>query len=219
MFVLIKPENKEDHDDILKAIVELAHADVKDVNALVNPHRYWLIAKHPVYGVMGGMSLRPTPTDDKVTYCVDHSVHSNDRIVHLQRTQQNDVFARLSTSLHGGWMGTHLFFYLSDEIMDEMTDDALANCMRFFYAELYRALLDISFALDIPYFCLVSSPDEHAGATLIGQLPLEEAQPFVADGEEYVLSFLPIGRHSNELFYKSCTLKALKTHHPSYTLN
>lgn len=172
MFKLIGPHNAsrhhEDKNEVLKRINDIYAGPHR---GLQEESRYWLYARHPEYGIIGGLSLKPSEFNGLLK-------------------KGDDMLADFSGSSPKGWSVTHLFFHLDDQVMDEMDDLQLKIFLGNFYGELYKSLLELSTAYNIPYFSIIASVSEHISAVQLGSLPFEYETPFELKGEEYILSFL-----------------------------
>ncbi len=182
IFKLISPHNSaacaEDKAELLALASDIYDGPNRGLN---DESRYWLYAKHSDYGIVGGVSLKPAEHTGLMT-------------------ADDDMLADFSSQTPKGWSATHLFFYLPEDIIDEMDNDELKSFLHLFYSELYRALLELGSSYNIPYFSLIATLSEHISAAQIGLLPFDYETPFSLKGEDYILSFLSGSSQCLELF-------------------
>ena len=111
----------------------------------------WLIAEHEHYGVVGGLCL-----------------HSDPLALSKMLPSTSKQFTK-----HNGWLATHLYFHLEDDVMQSMNDQQLNVFMKSFYKSLYENLAKIRDIFAVPYFCFIIDGDQHRAAQIIGLIPFE----------------------------------------------
>ncbi len=139
MFNLIAPGDSIDQlarrDEFLQSISHV-HDGLISKWGYKHKDRYWIYTEHPIYGIIGGLSMKPAEYFGLLD-------------------KDEDIFVNFSGSTPKGWSASHLFFHLPGDVMEGMTDQELKILMQTFYSGLYKTLMELGASLTIPYFTVI----------------------------------------------------------------
>jgi hypothetical protein len=216
---------EDDSHHLLEEAISCLSKDYDEPCAyLATTAEYGLFATHLKYGFMGGVFLRSPQTPLEPSW----NPLSDSFLDLLKETLGNSYDASkfqepltlidfllltgpgywpdpLMTRARHSWVASHLFFHLPSDVMESLPDPALNQLMQAFYQGLYRALVEISNTLKTELFWVVSSLEQHLGATKIGGLPCTHSLPFWVEDRPvpYVAALLPLSVSPLPLFTKS----------------
>jgi hypothetical protein len=188
---------------------------------------YGLFATHPAYGFMGGVFLRSpqtllepswNPLSDSFLDLLKDRLGKSFKPTKFQKpltlidflllTGQGYWPESIVRQAHRSWVASHLFFHLPSDVMDALPDPDLDQLMQAFYQGLYKALLEMSKPLKTKLFWVVSSLEQHLGATKLGGLPCSHPLPFWIEDRQvsYGAALLPFSASAFKLATESCAV-------------
>lgn len=181
--VFVSVYNMTEHRHLIQSLLHILSREYSgDYEQLVTDDRLWLLATHPLYGIVGGICVSPPNAPPAI------SLHNKQMLKFFQDINQH-------------WIVSHLFF-CEEEWEIKLSDVDLVTWHNIIFQKLYQALIISSIIDDLSTVILLIEQDLYANLHH-DQLPFLHEQYISFGYQSFILSHLKLTPEDRKQAYAS----------------